>query len=88
VEERVERTLDITTPGFGITAVAATTRLLCNEEADVMVLMRARTEAATAKNTTFVEGTVPDGRGLGRRWENGGRGAHLHRKQLSPLVNM
>jgi hypothetical protein len=62
VEEGMEGTLDVATPGLGITAVAAPTGLLCDEEADVVVLVRAGTEAAAAKNTAFVEGTVSDGR--------------------------
>ena len=60
-EERMEGTLNVATPGLGITAVAATTGLLCDEEADVVVLVRAGTEAATAKNTAFVEGAVSEG---------------------------
>lgn len=63
VEERVEGTLDVITPGLGITAVAATARLLCDEEADVVILVRADSKATTAQNTAFVEGTVSEGRG-------------------------
>lgn len=63
VEERVKGTLKVVTPGFGITAVAATTRLLCDEEADVVILVRAGTKAATAKNTAFVKRTVSGRRG-------------------------
>ena len=49
-------------PGLGITTVAATTGLLCGEEADIAGLVRARVEAVTAnlKNTTFLQGTVPE----------------------------
>lgn len=62
VEERVEGTLDVVTPGLGITAVAATTRLLCDEEADIVILVKAGTKATTAQNAALVERTVPEGR--------------------------
>ena len=66
VDERVKGTLNVLTPGFGITTVAATTRLLCDKEADVVVLVMAGTETATTKDTAVVECTV-SGRMLGRR---------------------
>lgn len=61
-EGRVKGTVNVVTPGFGITTVAATARLLCDEEADVVVPVRACAEAATAQHTAFVESAVPERR--------------------------
>ena len=61
MKERMERTLDVVTPGFGITTITATTGLQCDEEADVVIFMGAGTKATTAKNTAFVQGTVSRG---------------------------
>lgn len=45
----MEGALDVVTPGLGITAVAATARLLCDEEADVVISVGADTKATTAR---------------------------------------
>ena len=68
-EERVKGTLNVVTPGFSVTTVAATTGLLSDEEADVVILVRAGTEAAAAKDTTFVERTVSEGVNEGQEEE-------------------
>ena len=58
-EGRMEGTLNVATPRFSVTAVATTTGLLCDEEADVVIPVQASAETAAAENTAFVERTVP-----------------------------
>ena len=58
-EGRMEGTLNVATPRFSVTAVATTTGLLCDEEADVVIPVQASAETAAAENTAFVERTIP-----------------------------
>ena len=58
-EEWMEGTLNVATPCFSVTGVATTPGLLCDEEADIVIPVRAGTEAAAAESTVFVEYTVP-----------------------------
>ena len=62
-------------------------RLLNDEVAGVAVPVRVGTEAAATQNVCFVDSTVSQRRGRGKRKERG-KGTHLHLKQLSPLVKM
>ena len=57
--EGMVRAADIVPPGLDVTTVAATTGLLCNEEADIVVRMICGFEAARTEDAAIVECTIP-----------------------------
>ena len=63
VEEWMEGTVNVLAPCFSITTVTAATRLLSDEEADVVIPVRAGTEAAATQNACFVESAISERRG-------------------------
>lgn len=52
-------TIDSMSPGFKVAAVAGATRLLSNEEADVMVRMVRGLETSEAEYAALVQGAIP-----------------------------
>ena len=59
VGDGVGWTLETLSPCFWITTVTAASGLLCDEEADVVVVVVACTEAPTTQDTALIERTVP-----------------------------
>ena len=52
-------TIDRLPPSFEIAAVAGSTGLLSNEEADIVVCMIGSFKAPKTEDTALIEGTVP-----------------------------
>jgi len=84
----MERAADGGSPRFVITAVATATRLLGNEETNVVIGMVGGVKTSGAQNAAVVQCTVS---GIHMRlhdfilaWHT----TYLHRKQLSPFLNM
>jgi len=64
VKDGMGWTLETSSPCFWITTVTATSGLLCDKKADVVVVVIARTEAPATQDTALVKRTVPKSCGL------------------------
>jgi len=85
--EWMVRTVQGDSPSLLISTITAPAWLLRNKEADIVVDVACGMETRRAHNTAVIERTI-SGHGLSDLEYNESENTHLHRKQLSPFLNM
>ena len=85
--EWMVRTVQRDSPSLLVSTITASSRLLCNKKADIMVGVACGMKTRRAHNAAVIKRAI-SGHSLSNLECNKSENTHLHRKQLSPFLNI